>query len=243
MPRPGLITNTYPGEPINLLAAALHDASGWNTTIIHEAMPVIENRINSRGKATVTALDAIAAWAELPGNASISARSLANRISRSTPTDLEQPVRELKRFGTHHTWRNRADTVEKFDFASGRGALLEIISEAELEPVLRARLQAVIDHRSNSLPNLDDLTDADGGVFTLADPDSWHAPDHTTDTDTTRYGHAQAQAWDRLHPRLTHRGLWLDHDGELPLVEGTLIRLHVEYLPGDRDPKPVWLWS
>lgn len=82
-----------------------------------------------------------------------------------------------------------------------------------------------------------------GGVFTLSDPDSWHAPDHTTDTDTTRYGHAQAQAWDRLHPRLTHRGPWLDHDGELPLVEGTLIRLHVEYLPGDRDPKPVWLWS
>lgn len=82
-----------------------------------------------------------------------------------------------------------------------------------------------------------------GGVFTLADPASWHTPDQATDTDTTRYGHAQAQAWDRLHPRLTHRGPWLDHDGELPLVEGTLIRLQVEHLPGDRDPKPVWLWS
>jgi hypothetical protein len=80
-------------------------------------------------------------------------------------------------------------------------------------------------------------------VFTLADPDSWHTPDHTTDTDTTRYGHAQARAWDRLHPRLTHRGPWLDHDGELPLVEGTVIRLQVERLPGERDPKPVWLWS
>lgn len=82
-----------------------------------------------------------------------------------------------------------------------------------------------------------------GGVFALADPDSWHIPDHTTGTDTTRYGHAQAQAWDRLHPRLTHRGPWLDHEGELPIVEGTLIRLQVEHLPGDRDPKPVWLWS
>jgi hypothetical protein len=82
-----------------------------------------------------------------------------------------------------------------------------------------------------------------GGVFTLADPDSWHAPDHTTDTDTTRYGHAQAQAWDRLHPRLTHRGAWLDHDGELPVLEGTVIRLQVEHLPSERDPKPVWLWS
>ncbi|PFG50992.1 DDE superfamily endonuclease [Amycolatopsis sulphurea] len=82
-----------------------------------------------------------------------------------------------------------------------------------------------------------------GGVFTLADPASWHTPEHTTGTDTTRYGHAQAQAWDRLHPRLTRRGPWLDHDGELPLVEGTVIRLQVEHLPGDRDPKPVWLWS
>lgn len=82
-----------------------------------------------------------------------------------------------------------------------------------------------------------------GSVFTLADPDSWHSADHATGTDTTRYGHAQALAWDRLHPRLTHRGPWLDHDGELPLVEGTLIRLHVERLPGEHDPKPVWLWS
>ena len=68
-------------------------------------------------------------------------------------------------------------------------------------------------------------------------------PDVTTITDTTRYGTAEALAWDRLHPRLTHRGPWLDHDGELPIVEGTLIRLTVEHLPGDRDPKPVWLWS
>jgi hypothetical protein len=31
--------------------------------------------------------------------------------------------------------------------------------------------------------------------------------------------------------------------GELPIIEGTLIRLQVDHLPGDRDPKPVWLWS
>ena len=49
-------------------------------------------------------------------------------------------------------------------------------------------------------------------------------------------------AWDRLHPRLTHRSAWLDHDGALPVIEGTLIRLQVDHLPGDRDPKPIWLW-
>ena len=64
----------------------------------------------------------------------------------------------------------------------------------------------------------------------------------TTTTQTTRYGTAAAQAWDRLHPRLTHRAAWLDHDGPLPVIEGTLIRLQADHLPGDRDPKPVWLW-
>ncbi|WP_033223509.1 transposase, partial [Kitasatospora phosalacinea] len=82
-----------------------------------------------------------------------------------------------------------------------------------------------------------------GGVLTFAKPDTWHTPDTTTATDTTRYGTAEATAWDRMHPRLTHRGPWLDHaEEELPILHGTLIRLKVERLPGDRDPKPVWLW-
>src|SRR6266545_3075860 len=48
---------------------------------------------------------------------------------------------------------------------------------------------------------------------------------------------------DRPPPRLTHRSAWLDHHGPLPVIEGTLIRLAVDHLPGDRDPKPIWLWS
>ena len=31
--------------------------------------------------------------------------------------------------------------------------------------------------------------------------------------------------------------------GELPVIEGTLIKLTVEHLPHDRAPKPVWLWT
>jgi DDE superfamily endonuclease len=81
-----------------------------------------------------------------------------------------------------------------------------------------------------------------GGEFALARPESWPTPQHTTSTQTTRYGTAVATSWDRLHPRLTHRTCWLDHNGELPIIEGTLIRLQVDHLPGDRNPKPVWLW-
>ena len=84
-----------------------------------------------------------------------------------------------------------------------------------------------------------------GPVLKLAQPDSWPEPDHATTTDTTRYGTAVASAWARMHPRLTRRGPWLDHpeDTDLPIIEGTLIRLQVDHLPGDRAPKPLWLWT
>ena len=81
-----------------------------------------------------------------------------------------------------------------------------------------------------------------GGELALADPATWPDPPVTTSTVTSRYGIAVAAAWDRVHPRLTHRGAWLDHYGNLPVIDGTLIRLQVDRLPGDRDPKPVWLW-
>ncbi|MFE9328415.1 NF041680 family putative transposase [Nocardia sp. NPDC052278] len=64
----------------------------------------------------------------------------------------------------------------------------------------------------------------------------------TTRTDTDRYVLAEASAWHRLHPMLKHRGNWADHTGPLPTIEGTLLRLRVQYLPGDHNPKPVWLW-
>jgi hypothetical protein len=81
-----------------------------------------------------------------------------------------------------------------------------------------------------------------GGELALADPATWPVPQITTSAATTRYGMAIAAAWDRVHPRLTHRAAWLGHEGPLPVIEGTLIRLQVDHLPGDRDPKPVWLW-
>src|SRR2546421_4233933 len=48
-----------------------------------------------------------------------------------------------------------------------------------------------------------------GGEFALARPESWPVPQHTTSTETTRYGTASAASWERLHPPLTHRACWL----------------------------------
>ncbi|CAM5501391.1 hypothetical protein SRIMM317S_04977 [Streptomyces rimosus subsp. rimosus] len=79
--------------------------------------------------------------------------------------------------------------------------------------------------------------------FRFAKPATWGEPDAATVQVTDRYGTAQALAGDRLHPRLTTRSAWIGHTGKLPIIEGTLIRLQVDRLPGGGDPLPLWLWS
>lgn len=81
-----------------------------------------------------------------------------------------------------------------------------------------------------------------GARFVFADPATWPTPAHTTSTQTTRYGTAAAQSWDRLHPKLTRAGAWAGHEDPLPILEGTVIRLQVHRLPGAGTPKPLWLW-
>lgn len=82
-----------------------------------------------------------------------------------------------------------------------------------------------------------------GGEFIFGDPASWGDPDVATSTDTRLYGTATVRAWQRLHPRLTHRTAWAGQHGTLPIIEGTVILLTVDRLPSGATAKPVWLWS
>ena len=75
-----------------------------------------------------------------------------------------------------------------------------------------------------------------GPELKLAEPGTWPDPPVTTVTQTTRYGTAVAQSWDRLHPRLTSRAAWQEHDGALPVIDGPLSR------PGVRD-SGLMRWS
>ena len=59
-----------------------------------------------------------------------------------------------------------------------------------------------------------------GPEYALSKLATWPKSLHTTTTATTRYGTAIATSWNRLHPRLTHRGYWADHVGELPVIAG-----------------------
>jgi hypothetical protein len=72
---------------------------------------------------------------------------------------------------------------------------------------------------------------------TLGEPALAHAQDHD------RYGHVLVEAWAGLHPKLERRAAWADHPGPVPIVEGSVIRIRVGRLPGDRDPDPVWLFT
>ncbi|WEH43350.1 hypothetical protein PZB77_29795 [Streptomyces sp. AM 2-1-1] len=81
-----------------------------------------------------------------------------------------------------------------------------------------------------------------GAEFVFGDPATWGTEQAVTTTDTRLHEKAAAQAWARPHPRLTRRAAWLDHDGPLPLIKGTVIRLIVEKLPSGGVNKPVWLW-
>ena len=51
---------------------------------------------------------------------------------------------------------------------------------------------------------------------------------------TSRYRDGGGGRLGRVHSRLPHRGAWLEHDGPLPVIDGTLIRLQVDHLLGDR---------
>lgn len=81
-----------------------------------------------------------------------------------------------------------------------------------------------------------------GAEFRLAQATTYPAPVQESAGVHDRFGQVLARCWGRLHPKLDRRGSWADHEGELPIVEGTLVHLAVDHLPGNRDPKPLWLW-
>ncbi len=57
------------------------------------------------------------------------------------------------------------------------------------------------------------------------------------------YGLVRADGFAGVHQRLAHRDAWAAHPGALPIVEGTLVRIRADRLPGNRNPKPLWLWT
>lgn len=78
----------------------------------------------------------------------------------------------------------------------------------------------------------------------LALRDATTHPQPTVATVNDHYGRAEATAFARMHPKLdTRRSAWAEHPGPAAIIEGSIVGLTVERLPGDRYRKPVWLWA
>jgi hypothetical protein len=83
-----------------------------------------------------------------------------------------------------------------------------------------------------------------GDRFDCKDPGSWGEPSDVLTASDDRYGRVQVQAWSRVHPKLGRRGHWAGMS-QLPIVEGTVIRVQVERLPKPStraNSTVLWLW-
>ena len=159
-----------------------------------------------------------------------------------TATQLREVIQRLQQAGQHKP--GDADILIVFDAGYDVTRLAFLLADLPVELLGRLRSDRVLcSTPPPRTPTTLGRPPRHGREFKLADPATQPEPDALTVTDTSRYGTAQARGWNRLHPRLTHRGAWAAHDGLLPTITGSIIRLAVQHLPGDRTPKPLWLWS
>jgi len=86
-----------------------------------------------------------------------------------------------------------------------------------------------------------------GAPVRCADPATWDGAAEQQEGHDTRHGPVRAAAWNRVHQQV-HRNTagfedW-PQDQELPVIEGTLIRLSAARpAPGGRALEPMWLWA
>jgi DDE superfamily endonuclease len=162
-----------------------------------------------------------------------------------TAAQLRDVVARLAAAG--HWREGDPDILAVFDAGYDLTRLAWLLRDLPVEVAGRLRSDRVLHSPAPPLPARPASTGGrrprHGHKLVLADPATWPDPAVTTTAGTTRYGTATAMAWERQHQRLAHRDAWEDHQGELPLIEGTLIRLQVDHLPGQRHAEPLWLWS
>lgn len=158
-----------------------------------------------------------------------------------TAAQVREVVGRLQQSGQHRD--GDPDILLVFDAGYDVTRLAHLLADLPVELLGRVRSDRTFHSPAPPRqPGTVGRTARHGEEFKLDCPDTQPEPETVTTSDTSRYGTAQACAWQRLHPRLTRRAAWQQHHGELPIIEGTVIRLTVDRLPGDRNPKPVWLW-
>ena len=182
-----------------------------------------------------------------PGRSSWTALLDAVRLSPSddvtavTAEQVREVVTRLRQAG--HWCEGDPDILVVFDAGYDVTRLAFLLADLPVQLVGRLRSDRVLRFPAPpATPGRTGRPAKHGPEFALSDPATHPEPDATTTTQTSRYGTARACAWNRLHPLLARRAAWADHHGPLPLIAGSIIGLQVDRLPGDRHPKPLWLW-
>jgi DDE superfamily endonuclease len=161
-------------------------------------------------------------------------------VTDVTATQIREVVQRLRVAGQWQSGQARILVV--FDAGYDVTRLAFLLADLPVELLGRVRSDRVL--RFPAPPRQPGMTGRPakhGSEFALSDPATHPEPAVATSTETTRYGTAHADAWDRVHPALTRRAAWANHHGPLPIITGSIIRLTVDRLPGDRNPTPVWL--
>ena len=183
-----------------------------------------------------------------PGPSSFTALLDAVRIGPDddvtdvTATQVREVVARLRTAGQHRD----GDAPLRIVFDSGYDGtrLAWLLADLPVEVLVRVRSDRVFHapagKRAGDWPG---RAPRHGPKMKLNDPGSWPSADTSTQVDTARYGTASIDAYQRRHQRLSGVGAWEAHEGPYPIVEGALLRIQVEHLPGDRCPKPLWLWT
>jgi hypothetical protein len=159
-----------------------------------------------------------------------------------TAAQVRQVVDRLRAAGQHRD----GDAPVRIVFDSGYDGtrLAFLLADLPVELLVRVRSDRVFHApagtRKGDRPG---RQPRHGPRMKLNDADTWPQADAGVRIDTDRYGAAVVEAYTHRHQRLTGDGAWIGHVGDYPIIAGTLLRVVVDHLPGDRSPKPLWLWS
>jgi hypothetical protein len=164
----------------------------------------------------------------------------------ATLVALDQIERVMGMLKNAGTLAGRGEPVFVFDSGYDMTRISYLCAQRDLDVQIlgRVRSNRMYYRRSPSQRRAGQIgrTARHGTPFDLDVPATWGPPEQQLSAHNPRYGTVRVRAWSGLHQKLSRRAGWAHHVGPLPIVEGTLILIQVERLPGDRTPKDMWLW-
>ena len=153
-----------------------------------------------------------------------------------TAAQVRQVVERIRQAGQHRP--GDPDILVVFDAGYDVTRLAYLLTDLPVELVGRVRSDRVFHFPAPAQAGALGIPAKHGPEFALADSSTHPEPDVTTTSEPPlRQGPSVCVAAP-TPPLRTSRSAWRAHDGELPIIEGTLIRLTVDHCPATGIPNP-----